>query len=107
MHTYATAQVLPPSVKHKKWGYFASSGRRTTATLSRDNGLYIFILLVSLKVESIQIKAPLFDKHQSLLKYYPEMPPHPTPQMLETRLQCVSDSNSSLWGVSQGPHCFY
>jgi len=87
--------------------YLASSGCETTATLPRANGLYIFILQVSLKAESTEIKAPPFGKHQTLLKHDPESPPHPAPQMAESRhLPRASDPNASLWEVSQDPHCF-
>lgn len=70
-------------------------------------GFTFFILLVPLKTESIQIKAPPFGKRQSLLKHHPELPPHPTPQMAVSRhLPCASGPNSSFWEVSQDPHCF-
>lgn len=106
VHIYTTAQPHART-QYPKLIYLASSGCKTTTRVSWDNGLYIFILLVSPKVESIHIKAPPFGKHQSLLQNYPEMPPQPTPQAAESwHLPRASDPNSSLWEVSQDPRCF-
>lgn len=59
VHIYTSAQAHART-QYPKLDYLASSGCKTTARLSQDNGLYIFILLVFLKVESICIKAPPF-----------------------------------------------
>lgn len=105
-HIYTTTQARART-QCPKLDYLASSGCKIKTRLSWANGLYIFIFLVSLKVESIHIKAPPFGKHQSLLKNYSEMPLQTTPQAAESRhLPCASDPNSSLWEVSQDPHCF-
>lgn len=82
VHIYTTAWARART-KYPKLDCLVSSACKTTARLSRDNGLYVFILLVSLRVESVHIKAPPFGKDQSLLKNYPEMPPQPTPQAAE------------------------
>lgn len=106
VHIYTTAQARART-QYSKLDYLASPGCKQQQDSLGIMGFTYLSFWSSLRWKAFILKHFPLGKHQSLLKNYPEMPPQPTPQAEESRyLPCASHPNSSLWEVSQDPHCF-